>query len=304
MRYTSLSIAWFLSLAACSATLEQAVKKTLPSTYKVRKPPNSMALLGSVVVEDNRLIINDCYGGILAPIDPSWSAVSVKYTRAASTDVAADFGGAVSVGAAGGGSVTGTITLSDTAIYELKELFFLPSSACATDGARRASYARPGGAEDRVVVRAVRAASVAVENTSSTSTDLKVTVPASAVVVHGGVTVNTEDQVALEGTNLFFAEQIATIKTTLTELDTVELSTGQATEKLGPCWVKLKSVSSDEWTAELACEDGVARPVKGEINGLPAYERTGKGVSYSIAVRSTATVGVYAVSYSRWVVVG
>lgn len=251
-----------LLICGCTVTLEPAVRRTLPDSYEVRRPANTKALLGTVIDEEGVVLVNDCYGGTLNPADPSWSSVVVKYKRSGRGTVKGDFGDAVSIEGEGGGTISGTVTLQETAVLELKDLYFLPTGPCATDDNRRALYSSQGGHQDMVVIRAVRAANLLVTNSTSSKTKLKATVPIQGNPVHAGVEVETENSATLAGKNLFYAEQIAPATTKLMELEPVEISTGGSTDRLGPCWVLLEAVGdvngSRKWTGQLACEDGVS----------------------------------------------
>ena len=297
----------------CGSALHRAVRATLPSEYSERRPADDVHRLGAVLLKEGDsagTAINGCYSGKVDAPSRSWGSVEVTYSNDTSVDVNADFGGAVAVtaGTSGKNTVSGSVVLEDTDIFELSDLFMLPASRCATD--RRPEYARPEGALDSVIVRAVRAGNIDVKSTSESSASLKVKLPPTGPVkVEGGVTTSAAEGLSLKGSGLYYAQVIRSVRTKLFELPPERLNVGQTTGKNGACFVKLRTAGvtpegQNAWSGELACDDGQLRPIKGEVNGTPSYQRSADGVSYSVAVKETELPGKYEVQYSRWVVNG
>lgn len=277
----------------------------MPNSYTPRKPVDSSPGLGTRVGADNINKINDCYEGNLASVSPSWSAVTVSYRRANRVQVEGEFGDVVGLTGAVEAAVSGNISLKNTLIFELKDLYFLPASACANADADREAYKK--GHNDRVIVRAVMAQSIDANSTSSSKVKLAPKVKLVPQNLKVGVDVANARELSekLEGDKLFYAEQIVTVKTTLTETEE-ELEVGQATKKLGPCRFSLTGLGDTDdkkyaWSGALVCDDGKKHDMKGFAGEDIKTVTPGEGVTWAVYVVRSG-LGKARVQFTRWVV--
>jgi hypothetical protein len=284
--------------------MQRAVRTVLPPGYDARRPANSRPGLGDAVVGRVRSV-NDCYGGVVADADPTWQSIEVVYHDHAAAKVEADLGEAVDLSASGRVTVDGEVTLRESAVFELSELVMDPVSGCATSEELRKLYKRKGGKKDRVVIRSVRARELSSALSRSAGGNVDVSVPVSAGQLGGEIEASDDVRTALTGQGLFYAEEVARVRTRLRDLPPAVIAPGQGTGKLTACRVVLASVGDVDgqrrWTGDLSCDDGVARPLNGRIGGI-VLARTGKGVSYSVSVEDTNEPGKFRVAYARWVV--
>lgn len=307
--------AWLLTLllgaVGCAHTgLGPAIRHTLPSVYRERRPADSRPQLGSVADAKGTVKFNDCYEGEVEAPDPSWSSVVASYKNSASGDVKADFGDLVTVSGGGGGGVSGSITLDHTVIFHLKNLYFLPSSGCAQRPDWRAEYLSSSGRKDPVIVRAITADRIDVNlsTTSSSTWSANTTqLPNDIKVAANGAT-SAELTQMLSGTGLFYAQQISRVTTMLTEKEQV-VRVGQGTDFLESCHVLIsgkgpstKFPSQEEWVGSLDCQGGETFPMSGVVGGTVAAEKVAEGVSYGVYVSEAPETGHVNVQISRWVV--
>ena len=303
----SFSIALTCAPGCSHGSLDRAIRETLPRQYTPRKPVNSKPQLGRRLVPTTGVPeINVCYVGVLATPDPSWSNVTVTYKRATQVAVGADFGNLVGLTGEVEDTVSGAVVLKGTRIFELQSLSFLPASGCA-DGAMRDAYRK--GKADRVIAVAVWAREIDARNSRTSKVKLQpeVKVLPSNVNVKAEINNVSELEVKLDGSGLFYAQRIDEVTTTLTDFEQT-IAAGQSTNKLDACRFFLSGFGDDPsgkrlWSGKLICDGAVEHTLNGELNGSVSAASTASGVSYSVFVADTDTLGKARVELSRWTVV-
>jgi hypothetical protein len=294
-----------LSTSACAThSLDVAVRRTLGNTYAARRPADSRPSLGTRIGDDKVPKVNDCYEGTLRSPSPSWEAVTVSYRRASQEEVTAELGDMIGLSGAVEASVSGKVSLSDTMLFELDDLYFLPTSGCAT-GAMRQQY--KSTRRDRVIVRAVMAQELDVRTATSSKVKLspKVKLVPQQLDVGGKVTNARELDEALKGDRLFYAEQVVTVETTLLETQEI-IQPGKSTKKLEICRFFLEGFGDTdsglrEWHGALTCDDGSKRDMSGVIGRDTTTVTPGEGVTWAVYIEDHE-LGSVRVDFTRWVV--
>jgi hypothetical protein len=281
---------------ACATPLEKAVKATLPSTYAPRLPATGQANLGHRMLKDGPDAIQ-CYTGTKEEEQSSWSLVEVNYESKSQALLEGDFGKVVSVTGQGKHKVSAIVKLEDTKVVSATDLFIDPTAACAQAG--REQYLE--GKTDKVVVRAVSAGEIAIEEESGSAATIEVNVAevgGAGVNIGAGAGAGGSEVGRWTGTNVFFAQQVLPYHTQLT-LKQQTVAVGSATDALGPCRVKVTGRDDTLWTGELNCEDGTERPLSAKLDAW-AKGLYANGVSYGVLV-SKGEPGAVKVELARWV---
>lgn len=290
-----------LSLVACVTPLKKVVCQDAPG-FELKRPAQADGQLGRRLV-NGQPETNACYKGHAAKSKvPSWTSRTLVYKDGVDGNLNVDFGPLFKGGVSGSENRSISVSLLDVDIAKLEGLSFDPTSTCATDDMKRAAYESSDGLKDEVIVEALQASKLSIEDTTSTAakvainTNLLQGVPVGAGT---GGTVSTSS--TWEGVNLFFAHRIGQFRVTLRKTPPCIVNVGGgSTCDLEACGVRVDTLSpQNHWTGVLTCQSGSSTPIAGRLGDWLGVEQL-NGVSYSVRSTRGDGIGLIKVEFFRW----
>lgn len=287
-------------LAGCSTPLQKAVKSFGGDIYAAKQPASNEASLGKRFL-NGAIDVNQCYTGELAMLAArSWDNISMIYEGDARGALQGDFGNTLRASAGGTNKVNSEVKLEDNEIQEIRSLAFDPQSPCLQEAQFGQRYSG-GGAEDKVIVRAVMAKKISIvskdSNGATVSADVR---PVAAGGVGGTMdgSVGSSTATVYKGTSLFYAHEVRTYHTTVEQkIESIPVS--GATSSLGSCSFTLIGVDPlmSQWGGQLNCVGDatptVLRAPLGSYNG-----KNRNGVTHSLKV-SQSRPGLYDIEMNK-----
>lgn len=284
--------------AGCGTPLQKAVKSVSGDTFRAQQPASNIANLGKRILKGSPEV-NVCYQGIRSSSNAqSWDNIAMVYEGDASGDLKVDFGNTINV--SGTNKVNSEIKLANNEIEELGSLAFDPQSTCLQDEEWGKRYLDKG-AEDEVIIRAIKAKTISIvskdSNTAALSADVK---PVVSGGVGGSLALSNSSSTTAryDGTSLFYAHQVGTYRTTI-EQKTVRIPVSGATPLLGSCSFTLIGVdySQSKWGGQLNCiGDTTPRDITASLGSYNGKVKN--GVTHSLKV-SQSGPGFYDVEMNK-----
>lgn len=290
----------FLLFAGCGTPLQKAVKSFGGDIYEAKQPASNEASLGKRFL-NGAIDINQCYTGEPAKLAArSWDNISMVYEGDAQGDLKVDFGNTVQAGLGGTSKVNSEIKLEDNEIQEIRSLAFDPQSPCLQEEQFGRRYSG-NGADDKVIVRAVKAKTISITSKNSNSASVSADVrPVAAGGVGGTLdgSIGSSTTTLYKGTSLFYAHEIKTYHTTV-EQRISRIPVSGATSSLGSCSFTLVGVDPlvSQWGGQLNCVGDIAPTVlKAALGSYDGKNRN--GVTHSLKVTQSGP-GFYDVEMNK-----